>query len=176
MDTLLQRIVASAPSAPTIQLPGTPVPVAAALGSGVVALAGYTAEYRIRLVDASGTVIRQLCRETEPLPLSPHEIAFADNQKAFESVAHRARIGRLFAGADGRLWVQRNRILGANGLERAFGPVGAVFDVFEPDGQYLGEVRAPAEARIAAAHGDLVIGLRVGGLGEVSVVGYRITQ
>jgi hypothetical protein len=58
--------------------------------------------------------------------------------------------------------------------DRWFGPPGATFDVLDRSGRYLGEVHAPDDTRLAAAHGNTVIGLRSDSLGAVSVVAFRL--
>lgn len=52
----------------------------------------------------------------------------------------------------------------------------SVFDVFRPDGTYLGEVRMPPRTRIAAIRNDVVWGIRVGEFNEQYVVRLRMRE
>jgi hypothetical protein len=72
--------------------------------------------------------------------------------------------------------VQRDRVSGAYLQDRWFGPRGATFDVLDSSGAYLGEVRAPENTRLVAAHGNTVIGLSVDSSFVVSVVGFHMEQ
>lgn len=176
LDTVLTKSVPVVPGrgwSPTF-VPGSSVPVAAHLGDGLLAVAGDVAEFRIRILGPDGQVIRQLCRITPPTALSEEETADARELGTGERAPSMARIGRLFSDNESRIWAQRDRASGVFVQDRWFGPPGATFDVFDATGEYLGEVRAPDDTRLAAAHGNTVIGLRADRAGQVTVVGFRL--
>jgi len=50
----------------------------------------------------------------------------------------------------------------------------SVYDVFEPDGTYLGEVRVPKGTTLAIVRGDLAWGTRQGDAGKTYVVRLRV--
>ena len=52
----------------------------------------------------------------------------------------------------------------------------SVYDIFEPDGTYLGEVRVPKGTRVMIARRDSTWGTRQGDAGEVYVVRLRIER
>jgi hypothetical protein len=140
----------------------------------LLAIAGDVPELRIRIVNGAGAVIQQICRQTDALPFSAAESALANVLGEAEPIMSSAQVGRLFTGADGSLWAQRNRAVGPLLADYWFGPLGATFDVFSPKGDYLGELVAPDDTRIVAARGDTVLALRYGKGRGVSVVAYRL--
>jgi len=82
-------------------------------------------------------------------------------------------------GADGRVWVRRHvtaeRLAESDtgSAERPPSPSWvepSVFDVFEPDGTYLGEVRVPKGTTLSIARGEVAWGTRQGDAGEIYVV------
>ncbi len=153
-----------------------------ATGSGgLLAVGGADAEYRITLMDAGGDTVRIVCRDTPPLPLSErergdgvHEVEAGLLREALPP--HPAAFGHFFPGADGALWVQRDRpfTLDDDELTPVHGNEGGTFDLFAPDGGYLGELTAPPGVRLRAAAGERVYGLESGGLGRVELVAYRL--
>ena len=84
-------------------------------------------------------------------------------------------MGRLFVGAEGRIWVERDRPRALDRADAAFGRPGGTFDVFGPEGRYLGALRAPADVRLVAASGDRVWGFLVGSLDQTTVVAYQLS-
>lgn len=81
-----------------------------------------------------------------------------------------AAVGRLFIGARGRVWVQRER---RDPLERGsaiWGVAGGTYDVFDSSGRFLGTVRAPTQARLQAVKGDTVWGFEFGEYDEPWIV------
>ena len=85
----------------------------------------------------------------------------------------------FLVGADGRIWVRRHvtaeRLAESDtgSSERPPSPAWvepSVFDVFEPDGTYLGEVRVPRGTTLSVARGDVAWGTRQGDAGETYVV------
>ncbi|HET6682003.1 MAG TPA: 6-bladed beta-propeller [Gemmatimonadaceae bacterium] len=82
-------------------------------------------------------------------------------------------------GQDGRIWVRRHttaehaEVEGEATPQRPAPPSWvepAVYDVFEPDGRYLGEVRAPTGVNVSVVRGDQAWGLRQGDMGEQLIV------
>jgi len=71
----------------------------------------------------------------------------------------------LVAAADGHLWAMR--------WEQLFGQGPTVYDVFAPDGVYLGRVEAPEGLRIQSIDADLVTGSWQDELGVPHVLRYR---
>jgi hypothetical protein len=176
LDTVLTKSVPVVPGrgfSPTF-VPGSSALVAAHLGDDLLAVAGDVAEFRVRILGPDGQVIRQICRITPPTALSQEETADARELGKGERAPSRARIGRLFSDNESRIWAQRDRASGVFVQDRWFGPLGATFDVLDVTGEYLGEVRAPDDTRLAAAHGNTVIGLRADRAGQVTVVGFRL--
>ncbi len=52
----------------------------------------------------------------------------------------------------------------------------AVYDVFEPDGRYLGEVHVPRHTSLDVIRGDSAWGTRTGDQGELYIVRLRVTR
>lgn len=88
-------------------------------------------------------------------------------------------------GEDGRVWVRRH--VTAERLDE--GDTGSperpptpswveppVYDVFEPDGTYLGEVRVPKGTRLIIVRGESAWGTRQGEAGEIYVVRLRVER
>jgi hypothetical protein len=79
--------------------------------------------------------------------------------------------GRIFLGAGGRLWVQRERPI-AQGYEASVR--GGTYDVFEAGGEYLGVIQARDRVLLVGEAHGLVFGDEKGDFDEVSLVAYRI--
>lgn len=82
-------------------------------------------------------------------------------------------IGGVWASApDGRLWV------GLPGPGEADGPPAVVraYDVFEADGEYLGNVPAPPGFRLRRVRGDLLYGSRLDEVDVPAVRVYRLVE
>ena len=128
-------------------LPGVPRVVGALATDGRIAVGGEDASYSILVRDTAGVPVLRICRDAPPLPLTAVE--------------------RLETGIPER----RNDPLQGVQLH---GPPGARYDVFDADGRYLGEVRAPARASLVAAAGDRVWAFETGEFDETTVVAYRL--
>ncbi len=100
-----------------------------------------TATYRLRVVDAEGNVVREFGRDTAPPPKSAAELE--TEREANRVRRERGRLEReidpnrgyiapsgLQVDGAGRTWV----------LTMRYTDTTSVFDVFQPDGTYLGEV------------------------------------
>lgn len=88
-------------------------------------------------------------------------------------------------GRDGRIWVRRHvnaEHVPAEGQATPEQPPPPswteppVYDVFEPDGVYLGEVHVPRGTALLVARGEAAWGTREGAAGEVYVVRLRIER
>jgi hypothetical protein len=168
----------------SVRAPGWPTLVAAIGSNGQVAVGGETDRYRVRMTDREGRTTKLLCRDVASLPIGSRETersAGAEPVPRLESsVAEAPRpeepapYGRLFFSGEGRLWVQRERASVLRFIEGYYGVPGAHYDVFDPDGTYLGEVRAPEKARFQAALGDTVWAYEIGDLDETWVVAYQM--
>lgn len=201
-DTLARGTVPVLGTGPFSRLaaPGWPRLHAAVGPGGSLAIGGLGARYRIdvyrRVEDradgdearpAGGRLFQRFCRDASPLPLTAAErgesaLEEAEGERAEmlrrrrEAIAAAPRpdvpapYGDLFLGARGRLWVQRERPVGP-GL---WTEPSARFDVFEADGTYLGELRAPERARLLAASGDTVWAFETGEHDETWVVAYEL--
>lgn len=167
-------------------LPGAPRPTTAVTPEGDLAYASPDGRYAVhRLGRSDGRSETVLCREVEARPLRADERGEADVPEGEEEMAAAVRdaaaparpaaIGRLVTDDRGRTWVQRKRP-GPYGRDGMYGPPGGEWDVFAPDGAYLGSVEAPEGARIQAARGDTVWALRVGELDEVWIVAYELRR
>lgn len=165
-------------------LPGAPRPVTAVAADGALLFAGLDGRYAVRRLGPSDdrpTAV--LCRSAGPRPLRAPERAEGDVPEGAEALADAVRgaseperlasIGRLMAGADGRIWVQRKRP-SPFGREKMYGAPGGAWDVFGAEGGYLGAVEAPAAARLQASRGDTLWAFEVGELDEIWIVSYEL--
>jgi len=160
---------------------GFPRLIMAVAPDGRVAVAGQGLLYEIRIVSLASEE-ETWCRAAPGLPIRADErgkgldadnpfTAAIDDSPAPEALAP---IGRLLFGRQGRLWVERDRPSPANPLEFQVGRPGSLYDVFDPEGRYMGEVRAPERARIVAASGDRVWAFEAGEFDVTWVVAYRL--
>ena len=164
---------------------------------------GVSSRYAVESFLPNGKILR-LEREVEPVPVQPDEKAnsreimtarfrqnapdwkwdgppIPDTKPAFRDIA---------AGRDGRLWVQLSddaeRLEGVEEGPTAPGEVPAerwrepvVWDVFEPDGSYLGQVRAPDGLQTYPApvfDGDAVWAVTVDDLDVEYVTRFRVVR
>jgi hypothetical protein len=180
-DTIVVREVRTlAPgSASRTRAPGWPSPVAAVGAGGAYALGGLDARYRVLVHDSAGSLVRQICRDARGAPLRHDELglegdSLSDRNRSLRRVVKPdapAPYARLILGVDGSLWVQRDRP--AVGGDDDFGRPGAQYDVFNAEGSYLGEVRAPEGVTFQAAAGDTVWGFASTG-GAIEVIALSV--
>lgn len=130
---------------------------------------GVSTAYAIDIFRPDGTVLR-LERAVEPVPVDPDEKENTRARRAhgFKSMAPdwkwdgpdipdtKPPFQSIYAGRDGRIWVelyQQAERIPAEEIDEPSDPNAQpplrwrepkVFDVYEPDGTYLGQVRAPA--------------------------------
>ena len=169
----------------TMVAPAVPRLVFAVGADGRLATAGHSPGYEIMVSHPDGR-LQAICRTVTALPIQPYELGegvdpdtfapFLEGIEAAERPEHPFPIGRLSYGRDGRLWVERDRPAVTNPIEYQTGRPGSLFDVFDVDGAYLGEVRAPANARIVAADGDRVWAFETGEFDVTWVVAYRLVR
>ena len=163
-------------------LPAWPRLIAAIGTDGAIAVNAAEPAYRITVLDSTGDPVRVICRQAPPQPVTDRErgaeaSAPPQLRQAMEAAPHpdsAQSFGRLFWGAHGRLWVQRDRPAPLEDLDGLFGAPGALYDVFGEDGRYLGDLRAPPGVRLQSAAGDTVWGLEFGQFDEAWVVAYGI--
>jgi hypothetical protein len=183
VDTLLRSDVpvVTVPGAAPLTAPGWQVPLGAMHGDSILVLAGDSPEYLVR-VYRRGRLSHVICRNVEPLPFTtqeaePLEEDVPETVSTAMAEAERppspAVLGRLAIDDERRLWVQRDRPRSLSGLDVVIGRPGALFDVFDDDGVYLGEVRLPENVRFLGATRDLIIGLESSELDELSVIALR---
>ena len=157
--------------------------LAPAIGAdGTLVLAGEDARYRVKVFGADGSPAAVICRDAPAAPLSHWERGdsapddFPPDLLSELRAAPRpdalAAIGRVFLGVEGRLWVQRARP--SFFLGDFLGVPGSDYDVFDPEGRFLGSVRAPDRVRLQGALGDTVFAFATGDLDETEIVAYRL--
>lgn len=169
-------------------------------------VAGVGDRYAVDQYLPDGTVLR-IERQADPVPISAAERSNAE-ERAIANMRnmipawrwngppipdHKPAITGVTMGMDGRLWVRRpapgepipdeeldEPRTNPNGIimppQRFREP--AVFDVFEPDGRFLGQVRAPAGFQTyprLVARGDLVWAVVRDGLGINRIQRFRVT-
>ena len=156
---------------------------------------GVTDQYVLEHRRPDGTVLR-VTRDLEPIPLQPEErsewLARSEwqaraNGQEVPSIPNRKPLYRsMIAGEDGRLWVrlfaeaEKTEDPGSSAPRGGDGPPPrtwrepGVYDVFESDGVYLGQVRLPPGASLSVRRGDHVWGVRRDDVGTPSVVRFRI--
>ena len=169
VDTIATQDVPLLPILQERPYPGAIGLLAAASPNGEMALSVPGNDYSIRVSNEAGTRF-VLCREAEAVPLSASErgdTVVPDQSGLVEALANSSDtgsphpFGRLFYDADGRLWVQRERLNPFSTADFTWGVAGATYDIFAPDGQYLGQVTAPELARLQSAQGDTVYSIEV---------------
>jgi len=163
--------------------PGWPRLVSSAAADGRIAYAGHTSGYAIEILEPDGGR-REICRTVDPTPLRPDEfeVEISEDSPAEyrDALANAVRpeqpapISRLLFGRQGRLWVERERFGRRDGPAAFLGRPGSLFDVFDRDDRYLGEVRTPEGAHLMAASGDLLWMIEYGPFDVPTVVAYRM--
>jgi hypothetical protein len=185
-DTVLRVVVPGvAPEGFDWVVPrGAPRALAAAGPDGTVATGSESGEYAIRVENGATGDALQICRTVQGLPLSavergdsagPGMESLVEAMAGLPDVAP-AAYGRLIAGRNGVVWVQRERpsLLSPRGNEGLHGVPGGHYDVFEGSGAFMGTVRAPADAWIQAVSGDTVWAFAFDSLNVPSVIAYRL--
>jgi hypothetical protein len=162
-------------------------------------ISAVTGQYAIDLLRRGGRVLR-IAKDVEPVSVTSEERAAEEDRvsRAMRRLVPSWRwngppipqtkpiLRRLYAGEDGRIWALLHQP-GERVADREPDPDGGspvpqfrepiVFDVFEPDGRYLGRVAAPAAFSIGPRpifRGDNVWSTERDELGVQYVVKYRI--
>lgn len=188
VDTVLRSDVPviTVDGAAPMSAPGWQVPLGAFHGDSILILAGGSPEYRVD-VYRDGRLSHVICRNVEPQPFHADEAQPAGEQvpaPVRDAMANATRpeppasIGRLLIDGERRLWVQRDRPRALAGLDPVMGRAGALHDVYDVNGYFLGEVRMPENVRLLGATDHLIIGLESSALDELSVVAFEfgVTQ
>jgi hypothetical protein len=139
---------------------------------------GITDRYRLHRRGPEGDTLLIVEREVEPAEVSEAEVDSLLAQVASSPFPvprsavprHKPYFQRLIVEDDGHLWVHR--------VEEG-NPPGTRFDVFDPKGRFLGELRSPvALAWIPSAeiHGDFMVGVTTDALGVERAVRLRIER
>lgn len=190
VDTLLTL---QAPAADRDPAPGWPRGAQAVAADGRIAYADPGGSFAVAVLGPELDPLFRICRDVPPLPVTaeeriggldaealadwPEEMARATMQAMREAPLppRPAAIGRLVFDAEGRLWIQRER-LEAFSMDLHWGTPGAEHLVFDVDGSFLGVVRLPPRARFQSALGDTVITFQEGDLDEVWIVAYEVQR
>lgn len=148
------------------------VPSIAVAPSGEIAVLRNPDEYRIVVLSPQGATVRELSRDVPRVKRTPEEIAARERRRQASASRVRAEMGSRGGSASvlpvspsseelrphvfidglrfddgGRLWVKTMR-----GNERT-----TVFDLFAPDGNYLGDVTLPAAVGTFALAGRWLV-------------------
>ncbi len=158
---------------------------------------GVNDEYRFDIVDPSGSIV-QVYRERSPFGFANEERAeweaLVRNARRSMPPAHpgsylpevpefKPPFREIYIADDGRIWVhlyvEAEKVGGGTAKPDPNLPTitwyePAVFDVFEEDGTYLGEVRFPLRHWPMVMKGDTVWGIRRGELNEQYIIRMRL--
>jgi hypothetical protein len=155
---------------------------------------------RVFLIDDGGDTVRVIERVVDAVPVGREEAeerrartiaSMSDVEPGWrwtgsDIPATKPFFGGLNVSADGRIWVLRHvraqhvqvDAAAAAELPPARRPYEwvepRVYDVFEPDGRYLGEVRLPERASFLQASGDRVWSMQASPEGIPQLVRYRV--
>ncbi|NKB88280.1 MAG: hypothetical protein GKS06_08680 [Acidobacteria bacterium] len=181
IDLEAMEVVAYNPGAaefgPHVVVPGAGIPMAdtedgrrplvgamAVRGDGQIVLAD-DENYRMYWYTPDGEPAGEFGRDLPRPSLTPREIerdeeirvSTGSTQPLLEAAPHFGGAGLFFDGAD-RLWVQTRRWSG-EGMDRTE----TIFDVFDPEGAYLGEVLVPVPLSstrypVLTVRGDTMVG------------------
>ncbi|HSG00341.1 MAG TPA: hypothetical protein VLA20_04380, partial [Vicinamibacterales bacterium] len=180
------------PNEPTVRTLGATAPSKQhALSPFGYLVVGVNDEYSFDVRRSDGRVVR-IERVYEPVEFLPEERAelqavfdwFRDNNYPVEVASvpdHKLPYGPLLADEEDRIWVRRHVPArkddtveqppeGSNRPPATTWGEPGVYDVFEPDGTYLGEVRFPWLTRPLVVRGDTAWGVRRGESGEDYIV------
>jgi hypothetical protein len=158
---------------------------------------GISRDYQFEIRHPDGRVTR-VARQHTPVALLPEERAEREELNEWMRTyraqtlttlpgsvpATKPAYSAILAGNDGRIWVRRH----VTALKMSEATEGtpeqppstswgepAVYDVFERDGTYLGEVRLPDRTSISWIDGEHLWAVQRGDLDEAYVVRYRLT-
>jgi hypothetical protein len=175
--------VVSAANAPTTAVPGWPRLSVSVGVNGRTIVGGTNHEYRFALIGPDGATELRVCAEQSAAPLTRAERGGVPPQymealgAAFAAAPpppRPAAFGRVVAGADGTVWIQRDRRPAYPEESALHGVPGALYDVFSADGRHIRSLRLPARARLQGALGDTIWAYEIGEFDDISFVAYRI--
>ncbi len=152
--------------------------------------------YVVDVPDAAGRVLRVERPSVAPIDLLPQERA--DEEAFFTALAQRNPIGEritvpstkplirtLKVAPDGRLWVQLHTRAVESGEPRDSTSTGLIFpdhwiepeawDVFDPDGTFLGHLELPPRATLQVMRGDRAWGTVLDGDDVPYLVRWRVS-
>lgn len=196
VDTLVPPTLPDEPTGPSGNLIPRKTWAFSPLGGFVV---GVTDRYRIEHHRPDGTVLR-IERDAVPVRVHPEEKAEREARNDWSRERQGQRMTSeippvpgvkpvyhsISAGEEGRIWVRRyTKAYKDESMEVPDPPdpdrpppltwrERHVYDVFDPDGTYLGVVEVPPRTTIAVRRGDRVWGIQRGEFNEASVVEFRI--
>jgi len=160
-----------------------PVPFAPrmhwALAPGGRVWSGVSDVYRLEVRESGGRTLRSVEKPSAPVPVSPAELESVPELLAgFTKQGGRIDMARvpktkpaftsLRVDDRGYAWVQPTLPAGDRGL---------AFDVFDPEGRYVGRVAFPLEAERTievVVRGDRLFALVAGEMDQPQVVGFRL--
>lgn len=145
----------------SLPVPMTPVAATAVDRSGRI-IAGFGDDYKIDVLDASGTLLRRMTREVKQVSTPPwlvdsvtarvdrlKEMAGGGDIDRYELPEHRPAFTSILVDDFDHWWVARDG-------DRVTLPTR--YDIFDPDGRYLGELSLPA-MKIMQIGPDFVAGV-----------------
>jgi len=152
-DTLLRRLSSSTnpedgafvfrqgTSTTYLQIPFRPATAMTVIDPRGWVWSGHAGEYRLVQRTFDGDTVRIVSRTFEPVPVQAADLAdFRESVREFGTVDEsripkvKPAFSAVVVAPDGHLWVR---------LERPHSESGSVFDVFDPEGRYLAQVRTP---------------------------------
>lgn len=160
-----------------------------AAGSGVIVTPG--SRYELRRHDGGGTLVRRVRLEAEPVRVTEElerravdrfyeRFAGEDVSPAIlRDIRDRLEVaptlpavqGVRVSESDGRVWVEVPTPERSGELEEPGG-----WDVFEPDGTYLGRITPPEGFRLEGVRGDTLYGVERDALGVTRARLYRVER
>lgn len=186
-DTLMEEIAHSAVRVigtgkyRYLPIPGWPRTLLGVGRNGWV-LSDSTGRYELLFVAADGRVAAHVCHPAKGPISSPTERGVAsepddrlpdDLLAALEEAPAPSRpavLSRIVVDEDDRVWAQRQHPRPEAALDRTYGVAGAMHDLFDRSGHFLGSIRIPGGHRLQTARGNRIWTFEVGGLGAFSVV------
>jgi hypothetical protein len=134
-------------------------------------VAGIGDRYAVSLLRTDGPVLL-IERKIDPVPVDPDEKAawreylVRRGNPGVDIPDTKPAYRQLLVDMDGRIWVnlyqkaeRRERVDSEEPNPRRDWPQPTVYDVFEPDGRYVGAVRIPRETQVHVMQGDYVWGV-----------------
>jgi hypothetical protein len=159
-----------------IAAPGWPFPRLAAAGDRY-AVGGTRPEYMVTIHEGAAQLT--ICREEGGADLRGDELGETGTGPRVQAVQRVEKpdrpsaYGRLVLGPNGELLIQRDRPSPL--ANEVFGRPGAMYDVFDPNGEFVGQVQAPEGVILHAILDESIWGIEDQD-GQKRVVRYRLTS